>query len=611
MRRTTLPATALLLLTTLPAAAGEEGWVGRKVITKFGTVLRVGKQVVDDEGRGHALAHGYDARRLGLYRVERANGPWLWLVDERYDIEGWAKADRVVAYETALEYLTAEVKAHPESAAARIDRGYFLFELKETDRAISDFTGAIRLQPANAYAFNGRANAWYAKADDARAIDDYDAATRLDPAFTRARVNRAYLLGASGDEERSLAEFDAVLSQTPEPIDRTCKSDALIGRAGLRHELGRWDEVAPDVDAGIALNPRSGDGHRIKGCLLERLAEHEKSIAEFGAAIRLNSEDARAFAGRGAVLGLLGRCDEAMADLNEAIRIDPDDPMAHVCRGAARMVKQDVPGALEDLNDAVRLDRTCLPAYLQRAEVLFGMGGIDAALADFNEAIKIRPDSPDAYYARALALYRAGRFEPAIKDFDEVIRRRPDWAIAYNDRGAAWWSLRDSNRAIADVTEAIKRNPNSGQFYGNRGLYYFIEGKHAEAAADYAVAVKVDPNWQEALVKYSSFLATCPEAKYRDGSKAIEMAMKACELSGWSNPHYVRVLAAAQAEVGNFEEAIRRQEQALKLWAQAGVEVPKDETERLTLYRDGRPYRYHAPADAKVSRASSGGPEPR
>ena len=58
----TRPASLLIPLLTaaLLAAAPprDEPWVGKRVVTNYGTVLKVGRQVVDDEGRGKYLARG-------------------------------------------------------------------------------------------------------------------------------------------------------------------------------------------------------------------------------------------------------------------------------------------------------------------------------------------------------------------------------------------------------------------------------------------------------------------------------------------------------------------------------------------------------------------------
>jgi WD40 repeat protein/serine/threonine protein kinase/tetratricopeptide (TPR) repeat protein len=86
--------------------------------------------------------------------------------------------------------------------------------------------------------------------------------------------------------------------------------------------------------------------------------------------------------------------------------------------------------------------------------------------------------------------------------------------------------------------------------------------------------------------------ATCPEAEFRDGEKAVEYATRACEGTNWENEGYIDTLAAAYAEVGDFEAAVKWQKKAIDLLTD---EVPPESQaeikERLKLYQSGKPYR--------------------
>src|SRR4051812_17768098 len=87
--------------------AEDTRWVDQRVVTRYGTVLKVGNTVVDDEGRGRNLAvSGRDQRTLRVYRVERFKSPWMWVTAETTGVKGWVKVDEVMTLDQAIEEAT-------------------------------------------------------------------------------------------------------------------------------------------------------------------------------------------------------------------------------------------------------------------------------------------------------------------------------------------------------------------------------------------------------------------------------------------------------------------------------------------------------------------------
>ena len=84
-------------------------------------------------------------------------------------------------------------------------------------------------------------------------------------------------------------------------------------------------------------------------------------------------------------------------------------------------------------------------------------------------------------------------------------------------------------------------------------------------------------------------LATSPVDKLRDGKRAVELAKQAVELTGGKQAEFHDTLAAAYAEAGQFDEAVRSQERALEDARYAAVEGG-GARQRLELYRSKKPY---------------------
>ena len=214
-------------------------------------------------------------------------------------------------------------------------------------------------------------------------------------------------------------------------------------------------------------------------------------------------------------------------------------------------------------------------------------GEPDNAIKDFNEFIRLDPTVSAAFNARGTAWYVKTDYDKAIADYNEAIRLDPEYAIAYNNRGAAWSDKKDYDKAIGDYNEAIRLNPEYVLAYNSRGNAWTRKNDYDKTIADYSEAIRLDPKFERAYNGLARLWATCPEAKYRFGKKAVESAKQALKL-GPKSANHMDTLAAAYAESGDFAEAVRWQEKALE---DPGFKNDPDMRRRLELYRDKKPYR--------------------
>ena len=85
------------------------------------------------------------------------------------------------------------------------------------------------------------------------------------------------------------------------------------------------------------------------------------------------------------------------------------------------------------------------------------------------------------------------------------------------------------------------------------------------------------------------FLAICPTEKYRDGKRAIDFATKACEFTNWKDGDFLDTLAAAYAEAGEFEKAVKWQLEAVDLAAKDD-KADRESSQSRIFYKSGKPF---------------------
>ena len=134
----------------------------------------------------------------------------------------------------------------------------------------------------------------------------------------------------------------------------------------------------------------------------------------------------------------------------------------------------------------------------------------------------------------------------------------------------------------------MPRSPTTGAPSADCADAYLNLGKQAEAIADYEKAIKLEPKEEGVLNNLAWVLATSPDAKLRDGKRAIQLATQACELSDYKLAYILSTLAAAYAESGDFQKAIQ--------WSSKAVEIgDKDHDtslkKELESYKAGKPWR--------------------
>jgi len=224
----------------------------------------------------------------------------------------------------------------------------------------------------------------------------------------------------------------------------------------------------------------------------------------------------------------------------------------------------------------------------QRGSVYLNEEHYRQALADFCAIIRLHPQNIDAFEIRARIYKRNGQYEKAVADLSHVIEAAPyrSWLVLWLDRAELYMRLREYAKAAEDYSTAIQSVP-IAPLYVLRARAYLANKNYQEAAEDDETAIRLgDPLANNDL---AWLRATCPVAKMRDGKQACRYAQKACELTAWESAPCLDTLAAACAENGQFEEAVKWQMKAIEI-AKGRHDLDEIASLRLNLYKQRKPY---------------------
>ena len=237
---------------------------------------------------------------------------------------------------------------------------------------------------------------------------------------------------------------------------------------------------------------------------------------------------------------------------------------------------------------------------------------LDKAIELYSVAAKYKRNNQYlAFSNRAQIYYSRCEYDLAIEDYSKVLELKPNQFQAYISRGNVWLAKKEPFKAAEDFSQAIYVNPECGPAYISRGRLFASIGKQAEAFQDFTKALELDKETPNPLIAMAWFLATCPEDKYRNGSRAVELAQNAIQRThNWQGmvkkrtstevmtyqqlplaPQY-DVLAAAYAEYGNFTEATAAEQKAISLlqYENLGHHLPEF-SQRLKFYEEMKPWR--------------------
>lgn len=272
-------------------------------------------------------------------------------------------------------------------------------------------------------------------------------------------------------------------------------------------------------------------------------------------ALAVTSGNEVAHNGLGWVLLGRGQLDEAIAHFEAATRAHPSYVEAQNNLAAALTKKGRFADAIERLEKLLATQPHQTDARYNLGNAYVASGRLDEAIAEYERTLAANPRHSGARYNLGNVYLQRGQFDAAIREFQNALALRPDYAAGYYNIGNALFEKGDAAQAIANYEKALHLQPDNAEAHNNIGLAHTIRAQPREAVHHWQRALALRPDFADAQNNLAWVLATCPDAGVRNGQEAIDLALRANQLSGGKSARVLRTLAAAYAEAGRFSEA--------------------------------------------------------
>jgi protein O-mannosyl-transferase len=325
-------------------------------------------------------------------------------------------------------------------------------------------------------------------------------------------------------------------------------------------------------------------------------ADYRDLATLYTATLRKNSTCWMAHYNLGIILAGQGQGDQAITHYREAVALRPEYTEAHYNLGRLLAEKGELDAARSHYERALQLNPTDAEAHNNLGVTLFGLARVDDAVAHYRRALELRPEYAEASCNLADALAAKGDVDGAIDRYLACLALLPDQAEAQYNVASALLRRGRIDEAIVHFQKTIDLNPQNANAHANFGTALLGKDRIPDAISEYRKSLQLSPDNVAAQTNLAWLLATSSDPSARNGAEAVALAEEASRSSGGTKPVIQRILAAAYAEAGRFDEAGAAARQALEAAdTQGNSALSEFLRKEIALYEAGRPYHKEAP----------------
>lgn len=220
----------------------------------------------------------------------------------------------------------------------------------------------------------------------------------------------------------------------------------------------------------------------------------------------------------------------------------------------------------------------------------------DVALEEIRMAMFFDENSESLQMMKMTVLCEKDKanFDEARKAIEELLNEKEPDLEALNYAGIAAHVMKDPELLLRIFQVILKQDENNENAICQIPSVYIALKQYDKAVEAFEKSVKQFPENPTALNNYSWFLSTTDQDAFRDGKKALELALKASQATDYKQAYILSTLAAAYAETGDFENAIKTVQKALE--DEKDEKLTKELKNELESYKHNKPVREEADA---------------
>jgi tetratricopeptide (TPR) repeat protein len=353
----------------------------------------------------------------------------------------------------------------------------------------------------------------------------------------------------SGDRDQGMDAISRLIDLSAE--DKSQLAQALLLRAGYADSN---EARLEDLNQAVEVDPKNLEARRARAMYFLLNAEDAKAIEDFQALLDVDPADVNNRLMLAEVLIRGDQVDRAL-ELLEGTEAPEGDFRPDLLKAQVYFNKSDFEKCLEATDRVLKASADNIQAINFRILSLLQLDKNEEALSAAEDLVTRVPGLPQGYWLRSIALSSLDRFDDAIKDLRLLVDNVPDNLLFKLQLGNLYNASDRPRRALELYNEIFEEDAEFDGLFRSRGDAYLSIGQHAEAVADYEKELAKNPEDSGTLNNLSWVLSTSPRDDVRNGSRALELALKAAELSEFKAAHILSTLASAYAETGDFDKA--------------------------------------------------------